>query len=322
MSIKLRENYDIPPILGIIIPCYNEEEGIGRTVEQISHIIKNMIAKSKISTGSFILFVDDGSTDRTFEETKNRKSELIRIVKLSKNEGHQYALLAGIHYVDGKVDCAISIDADLQDDLTVIEKMIDKYMEGYEIVLGVRKDRSTDSLFKRYTARFFYFLMKKFGANLVKDHADFRLLSSHAITQLTLYKESNFFLRGVLMLLSSKITVISYAQGRRVKGKSKYNLKKMISLAIQGITSFSTTPIRLITILGFIIFVVCLLLSIHVLFAFVIGDTVPGWASITLPLYFLGGIQMLSIGIVGEYIGKIYQESKRRPHYHIEEIIE
>lgn len=308
--------------IALVIPCFNEEEAIIDTVNILSNLLKCHIKSKLISPESFLLFVDDGSCDATFSLLKQSKTENIKILKLTANKGHQYALLAGLQYIFNKADCCISIDADLQDDLSVVEKMILKYQEGYHIVCGVRKNRNTDSFFKKITAKFFYKLMYIFGVNLVKNHADFRMLSNVAISELKKYQEYNLFLRGIFMMINLKLTTIEYTQGRRTKGKSKYNLKKMLSLAIHGITSFSTAPIRIITIIGLIIFLICIILSCNVLYVFLMGNSVPGWASITLPLYFLGGIQILSLGILGEYIAKIYKETKGRPHYHIDEIIE
>lgn len=308
--------------IAIIVPCYNESETITDTVSTLNEILNGHIKSQLITADSFMLFVDDGSSDATYSILKQEKTDKVKILKLTENRGHQYALLAGLHYVNDKVDCIISIDADLQDDLAVIEKMILKYHEGYHIVCGVRINRDTDSYFKKITARCFYKIMQIFGVKLIKNHADFRMLSNRAINELQKYQEYNLFLRGIFTKINLKLTTIDYIQGKRKKGRSKYNLKKMISLAIHGITSFSTTPIRLITIMGLIIFLICLILSINVLIVFLTGRSVPGWASITLPLYFLGGIQILSLGILGEYIAKIYKETKNRPHYHIEEIIE
>jgi glycosyltransferase involved in cell wall biosynthesis len=308
--------------IAIIIPCYNESETITDTIISLSEILDNHIKSQLITADSFMLFVDDGSSDATYSILKQKKTDKVKLLKLTANRGHQYALLAGLHYVIDKVDCTISIDADLQDDLEVIEKMILKYYEGFHIVCGVRTNRDTDSCLKKFTAKCFYKVMHMFGVNLIKNHADFRMLSNKAINELKKYQEYNLFLRGIFTKINLKLTTIEYIQGRRKKGKSKYDLKRMISLAIHGITSFSTTPIRLITIMGLIIFLICLVLSINVLIVFLTGKSVPGWASITLPLYFLGGIQIFSLGILGEYIAKIYKETKGRPHYHIEEIIE
>lgn len=310
------------PKLTLIIPCYNESEGIRDTLLILSDLLDDLIGRGLIHRDSFLLFVDDGSTDDTFLQLKTHKSHRTKILKLTNNRGHQYALLAGIRYVHDKADCTISMDADLQDDPRVIEQMVGKFNEGYHIVCGIRENRDTDSFFKKNSAKMFYTLMERFGIPLIRDHADFRLLSNHAIGELLQYREYNLFLRGIFPTINLKLATIGYTQRKREKGKTKYNLKKMLSLAIQGITSFSTAPIRLITIIGLIIFLVCVGLSLNVLITFLRGDTVPGWASITLPLYFLGGIQMFSLGIIGEYIAKIYKETKRRPHYHIEEIIE
>ncbi|MCS3556219.1 MULTISPECIES: glycosyltransferase family 2 protein [unclassified Sphingobacterium] len=308
--------------IALVIPCFNEAEAILDTINILTNLLTTHIKSSLISPESFLLFVDDGSNDDTFSILKQCKTDNMKILKLSANKGHQYALLAGLQYVFNKADCCISIDADLQDDLSVIEKMILKFQKGYHIVCGVRKNRDTDTFFKKITAQFFYKLMGVFGVNLVKDHADFRMLSNRALCELNKYQEYNLFLRGIFTVINLKLITVEYTQGRRKKGKSKYNLTKMLSLAIHGITSFSTAPIRIITIIGLIIFLVCIILSVNVLFVFLTGESVPGWASITLPLYFLGGIQILSLGILGEYIAKIYKETKGRPHYHIDEIIE
>ncbi|MCS3554733.1 MULTISPECIES: glycosyltransferase family 2 protein [unclassified Sphingobacterium] len=308
--------------LAIVVPCFNESEGISNTVQVLSEILNELIVKTLISTESFLLFVDDGSTDSTFSILNELKSTYVRIIKLTTNCGHQNALLAGLHYVYKKVDCCISIDSDLQDDLSVVEKMIIKFKNGNHIVCGVRDNRSSDTLFKKNSAKIFYWMMKKFNVELIENHADFRLLSNRALSELLKYKEYNLFLRGIFTNINLRICTISYTQAKRRHGTSKYNLRKMCSLAIHGITSFSVVPIRLITMLGILIFIICLLLSANVLITFLLGNTVPGWASITLPLYFLGGIQILSLGIIGEYISKTYMETKGRPHYHIEEIIE
>lgn len=310
------------PKLAIIIPCYNEADVILSTVQIMSQLLTNFVKSGSISKDSFLLFIDDGSVDNTFSLLQVDKSDSTKILKLTKNKGHQYALLAGLQYVYNKVDCCISIDADLQDDLRVIEQMLIKFKGNSHIVCGVRKNRDTDSYFKKKSAQLFYYLMEKLGVRLIKNHADFRLLSNYAIGELLKYKEFNLFLRGIFPNITLNICTIEYVQGRRKMGTTKYSLVKMISLAIQGITSFSTTPIRIITMIGLLIFIVCIVMSANVLLIYLKGHTVPGWASITLPLYFLGGVQIFSVGIIGEYIAKIYKETKRRPHYHIEEIIE
>lgn len=308
--------------LGIVVPCFNESEIILDTIETISTLLTNLKTNNTIDNESFVLFVDDGSQDNTFELIKSKKDNHIKIIRLSRNTGHQYALLAGLQFVKDNIDCLISIDADLQDDLSVIELMIGEFKKGADIVCGVRDNRDTDSFFKKISAKGFYFLMNIFGVKLIENHADFRLLSKFAIYELLRYNEKNIFFRGLLLLVNSNVTTVHYIQKKRMKGKSKYNLKKMISLALQGITSFTTAPIRMITILGLIISFICLVFSLNVLFTYFTEKTVPGWASITLPLYFLGGVQLFSIGIIGEYIGKIYMETKNRPHYHIKDIID
>jgi len=310
------------PKLAIVVPCYNECETVRDTLQVLSDLLEDLIAQRTVHGDSFLVFVDDGSTDDTFAQLKANRRKNCRIIKLTRNQGHQYALLAGLQYAHNKADCTVSMDADLQDDLRVVEQMVDRFNAGFHIVCGVREDRDTDSFFKKQSASVFYTLMEAFGVRLVRNHADFRLLSNRAVGELLKYKEYHLFFRGIFPEINLKLTTIGYVQRVRKKGKTKYSLRKMISLAIRGITSFSTMPIRLISVMGLIIFSVCAILSLNVLIVFLRGDAVPGWASITLPLYFLGGVQMLALGIIGEYIAKTYEETKRRPHYHIEEIIE
>jgi glycosyltransferase involved in cell wall biosynthesis len=311
-----------PPKLALIVPCYNEEENILYSINTLTVLYEDLIQRCRINSRSFIVFVDDGSRDKTFNLLRENRNEYTTILKLSTNKGHQYALLAGLQYAADKVDCAISIDADLQDDLRVIQLMLERYVEGAHIVCGVRTNRETDSFFKRKSARLFYWLMHRMGVPLIENHADFRLLSNKALVEISKYKESNLFLRGLFPLINLRLETIGYIVKARERGTSKYTLGKMIALAIQGITSFSSVPIRAITFIGFVLFLFTMALSINVLIVFIKGNVVPGWASITLPMYFLGGIQLLSLGIIGEYVSKIYMETKRRPSYHIEEIIE
>lgn len=310
------------PKLAFIVPCFNEEEILPDTIEALSSLLNRFISNKNIHPDSFIVFIDDGSRDSTFVLLRRHKNNQIRILKLSTNKGHQYALLAGLNYVIDKVDCAVSIDADLQDDLEIIPKMIERYNFGAHIVCGVHENRDTDNFFKKNSAILFYELMHHMGVSVIKNHADFRLLSNKALIEISKYKESNLFLRGLFPLINLKLETIAYTRKVRTKGRTKYNLHKMLSLAINGITSFSSVPIRIITIIGLLLFFTTMLLSINVLVVYVKGDVVPGWASITLPMYFLGGIQLLSLGIIGEYIARIYMETKRRPPYHIEEILE
>ncbi len=310
------------PILGIISPCYNEEALIEDTVHILSGLLKAFIDKKLIQPNSFIVFIDDGSRDNTFKILGSCKNPYYRVIKLTSNRGHQHALLAGLQYVLNKVDCVISIDADLQDDLDVVEQMIIKYTTGFDIICGVRSDRTTDSIFKRISAKIFYRLLQKMKVEVVENHADFRLLSNKALVELDKYKERNLFLRGIFPLIKLPTTTISYIQKSRSKGKTKYNTVKMATLAVNGITSFTNYPIRIITLLGLLVFIVTVILSINVLVVYMQGKSIPGWASIALPLYFLGGVQLLCLGVIGEYIAKTYNEVKQRPLYHIEEILE
>ncbi|HEX8020637.1 glycosyltransferase family 2 protein [Mucilaginibacter sp.] len=312
----------LPPKLAIISPCYNEEDILPDTIPTLCRLLNMLIEEKCIDKQSYIVFIDDGSLDKTYQILKENTSPQIKALKLSTNKGHQYALLAGLHFTTNKVDCVISIDADLQDDLNVIPQMIKQYENGAHIVCGVRTNRDTDTFFKRKTARIFYHFMHQMGVTLIENHADFRLLSNKALIEILKYKESNLFLRGLFPLINMRLETIEYTQKDRKKGQTKYGLRKMMSLAISGITSFSSAPIRMITGIGLLLFLVTMALSFHVLVVYVKGDVVPGWASISLPMYFLGGVQLLSLGIIGEYVAKIYKETKRRPYYHIEDILE
>lgn len=311
-----------PPKLALISPCYNEEDILPDTIATLCQLLNILIEEKCIDKQSYIVFIDDGSLDNTYKILKENTSPQIKALKLSTNKGHQYALLAGLHFVTNKVDCVISIDADLQDDLKVIPQMIKRYEHGAHIVCGVRTNRDTDSFFKKQTAKVFYKFMHQMGVTLIENHADFRLLSNKALIEILKYKESNLFLRGLFPLINMRLETIEYTQKDRKKGQTKYVLRKMISLAISGITSFSSVPIRMITAVGLLLFLITMVLSFHVLVVYVKGDVVPGWASISLPMYFLGGVQLLSLGIIGEYVAKIYKETKRRPYYHIEDVLE
>lgn len=309
--------------LAIVVPCYNEEEVFSDTRKQLEQVVNNLVKKNKITSDSYVLYVNDGSTDSTWQciEEGTQKHEYCKGLKLAGNVGHQNALLAGLHYVQDKCDAAISIDADLQDDIAVIEEMLDKFEEGNDIVYGVRKERTKDTFFKRFTAQAFYKLMRGMGVKSVYNHADFRLMSARALKQLAEYKERNLFLRGLVPLIGYKTECVYYARKERMAGESKYPLKKMLSFAFDGITSFSIKPITVI--LGFGIFiVVCSCFAIlYTILSYFIGWTVPGWSSIMLSIWFLGGVQLLSIGLIGEYIGKIYMEVKVRPRYNVETVI-
>ncbi|MED9903254.1 MAG: glycosyltransferase family 2 protein [Lachnospiraceae bacterium] len=310
--------------LAIVVPCYNEEEVLHIAADALRAVLDDLVKKEKIAEDSFILFVNDGSKDRTWElieEEHAAHPTQIRGVKLAGNVGHQFALTAGLITAKDLSDVTISIDADLQDDVAVIEQMIDKFHAGNDIVYGVRSDRSTDSFFKRFTAQGFYKVMALMGVKTVYNHADFRLMSRRAVEQFSQYKESNLFLRGMMPLIGYQTDSVYYERKERVAGESKYPLKKMLALAFNGITSFSIKPISLITGLGIIIIIGCVLAAVYALVSYFTGNVVPGWTSLILSIWFIGGVQLLAIGLVGQYIGKIYVEVKHRPRYNIEKVL-
>lgn len=311
------------PVLGIVLPCFNEEEILLKTDKKIGELVNKMISNGLISEESIIVYVDDGSTDRTWEllEELNAMNENRVGIKLSRNFGHQAALLAGIANTYQKVDCVITIDADLQDDISVIEEMVIHFNHGFEIVYGVRKKRTTDSYFKRKTAKVFYGLMKMMGADIIEDHADFRLASRRVCENLFSFGEVNLFLRGIFPLIGFNNTLVYYDRLERTDGETKYPLKKMIAFAWDGITSFSVKPLHFVSLIGMFIFIISIFLAFYSLISYFYLGTVPGWTSITLPIYFLGGVQILCIGIIGEYLGKIYQEVKARPRFIIEKVL-
>lgn len=311
-----------PPRLAIVVPCYNEQEVIADTMATLRLLLNRMTNEGLVAHNSFLTFVDDGSTDSTYRLLSEHQSTTNRIIKLSHNVGHQAALLAGLHYVTDKVDCCISIDADLQDDIEAIPEMVRHFHSGSHIVYGVRSARDTDTLFKKGTASIFYHLMVQMGVPIVNNHADFRLLSNTVLKEFARYKEVNLFLRGVFPQMGYPSSQVTYARKKRGGGHSKYPLWKMVKLAVNGITSFTNYPLKIITSVGVIVFAGSLLAALWVVYVVIAGKNVPGWASITLPIYFLGGIQLLSLGIIGEYISRIYLETKQRPFYHIEKIIE
>lgn len=311
--------------LAIVIPCYNEEEVFPLTAETLRGVLEKLIQKEKIAQDSFLLFVNDGSRDRTWELIEAEHAahpEQVRGVKLAGNVGHQCALMAGLLTAKDMSDVIVSIDADLQDDVTVIEEMVDRFHGGSDIVYGVRSDRRTDSFFKRVTAQGFYRAMSAMGVRTVYNHADFRLMSRRAVEQLSLYQESNLFLRGMVPLLGFQTDNVYYERKKRAAGESKYPLKKMIALAGNGITSFSIKPLSLITFLGALIVTGSICAAIYALVSYFTGNVVQGWTSLILSIWFIGGVQLLAIGLVGQYIGKIYVEVKRRPRYCIEEILQ
>lgn len=306
------------PDLAIVVPCYNEEEVLPATVKELGNILEKLIEENKISSESYILFVDDGSRDRTWKliEQYSEEHSHVQGLKLSRNVGHQNALLAGLHCV--KTDIAVSIDADLQDDVNAIIKMVDAFHDGNDVVYGVRENRESDSGFKRLTANGFYKLMKVIGVEQIENHADFRLLSARALEAFLSYGEANAYLRGIIPLVGFPSTIVYYTRNARFAGESKYPLKKMLALAIQGITSFSVFPLRLIAIIGILVFFFSLFMSGVVLIDKLLGNTVQGWTSTILSQLFLGGLQLLALGVIGEYIGKIYIEVKKRPKFFVE----
>lgn len=310
------------PTIGIVVPCYNEYAILPKTIAQISSCAEELIAMGNISDKSFILFVDDGSYDKTWELISENVegSNLIQGLKLSRNFGHQNALLAGLLACGDKVDCTISIDADLQQDINAIPDFLSEYNKGADIVFGIRNDRQSDSIIKRVTAEFFYSLMKNMGVDIIRNHADYRLMSNKAINVLAEYEEGNLFLRGIVPTIGFKQSTVYFDVKDRELGESKYTLLRMLAFAASGITSFSITPLRLVTAIGFVFTFLSLIMLLYVLTAKVFFDNaVPGWASVVVPIYLLGGIQLLSIGIIGEYVGRIYMESKRRPRFVVEE---
>jgi glycosyltransferase involved in cell wall biosynthesis len=294
------------------------------TFESLRNKLSDLISKGKISPDSFLLFVDDGSKDKTWEliENENKIHKEVRGLKLAGNVGHQFALTAGLNFAKDICDMSISIDADLQDDIEVFDEMVDLYHEGNDIVYGVRNKRKTDTFFKRFTAQSFYRLMNFFGAKTIYNHADFRLMSKRALEQFYKYKEENLYIRGIVPLIGYKTACVYYDRKVRVAGESKYPLKKMLALAIEGITSFSVKPIRYIILLGVISVFLSMAALIYALISFIFLTVEPGWTSLIVSIWFLGGVQLISIGLIGEYIGKIYMEVKGRPRYNIDKYTE
>ncbi|MCP1126254.1 glycosyltransferase family 2 protein [Bacillus sp. 3103sda1] len=308
------------PLLSIVVPCYNEEAMLEETTKELTRIMDDLVANKKISHESIIFYVDDGSADNTWGiiEEKITVNPYVQGLKLSRNFGHQGALIAGLESAREFSDCVISIDADLQDDVNVIYQFIDKYQEGYEIVYGVRDKRDTDTKFKRNTALWFYRLMGKMGVKLVPNHADYRLMSKRALDEFIKYQEENLFIRGIVPLLGFKSTKVYYDRKERFAGESKYPLKKMIAFAFDGLTSFSVAPIRFVSYLGFLMVLIGIGIAFYTVFAKVFSYTISGWTSLMLSIWIVGGMQLLAIGIIGEYIGKIFKETKGRPRYTIE----
>ena len=311
-------------ILYLVIPCYNEEAVLHETAKQLLVKMNSMFDRGMISRESKIMFVNDGSRDKTWEIIRelHESNPIYSGVKLSRNKGHQNALLAGLMTAKEKADMAISLDADLQDDVDVIDKMVEKYYEGNDVVYGVRSARDTDTFFKKFTAEGFYKIMQAMGVEIVFNHADYRLMSKRALEGLSEFREVNLFLRGIVPLIGYKSDIVTYERHERFAGESKYPLKKMLAFATDGITSFSIKPIRMITTCGFLIFAISILMLLYFLVVHFMGRTVHGWTSTIVSIWAIGGLQLLAIGIVGEYIGKIYLETKARPKYIIETVLD
>ena len=309
--------------LYLVIPCYNEEEVLPETSKRLKEKVTSLITKGKIDEGSRIVFVNDGSKDRTWEliSELHKQDPMFSGINLSRNRGHQNALLAGLMTVKDHADMVISMDADLQDDIDAVDEMVEKYLNGVDIVYGVRSSRAKDTFFKKATAEGFYKLMNSMGANTVFNHADYRLMSRRALEGLAQFGEVNLFLRGIVPMIGYTTDVVYYERGERFAGESKYPLGKMLSFAVEGITSLSTKPIRLITGLGFFIFLISIIILIYSLVRHFMGETIVGWTTLMVSVWGIGGLILLSRGVVGEYIGKIYLETKARPRFIVEEFL-
>ena len=309
--------------LYLVIPCYNEEEVLPETSKRLKEKVTSLITKGKIDEGSRIVFVNDGSKDRTWEliSELHKQDPVFSRINLSRNRGHQNALLAGLMTVKDHADMVISMDADLQDDIDAVDEMVEKYLNGVDIVYGVRSSRAKDTFFKKATAEGFYKLMNSMGANTVFNHADYRLMSRRALEGLAQFGEVNLFLRGIVPMIGYTTDVVYYERGERFAGESKYPLGKMLSFAVEGITSLSTKPIRLITGLGFFIFLISIIILIYSLVRHFMGETIVGWTTLMVSVWGIGGLILLSLGVVGEYIGKIYLETKARPRFIVEEFL-
>ena len=310
-------------ILYVVIPCYKEEEVLPETAKRIKDKMNSLISNRKISEKSRVMFVNDGSTDKTWEiiVDLHNSDKLFSGVNLSRNKGHQNALLAGLMTAKNLADMVISMDADLQDDINAVDVMIDKYYNGCDVVYGVRSSRDTDTFFKKFTAEGFYKFMKIMGADIVFNHADYRLMSKRALEGLAEYKEANMFLRGIVPQIGYKSDIVEYKRNKRFAGESKYPLKKMLAFALDGLTSFSIKPIKIITRLGIVISFFGIIALIWSITVKIFGHSESGWSSLMASIWFIGGIEIMSIGIMGEYIGKIYTETKGRPRYIIEDIL-
>ncbi|MCI8538019.1 MAG: glycosyltransferase family 2 protein [Oscillospiraceae bacterium] len=312
------------PVVYIVVPCYNEEAVLPETFRRLRAKLEQLISAGKADNRSRLLFVNDGSKDRTWALIAEAHAQcpLISGLDLSRNRGHQNALLAGLLTARERADAVISMDADLQDDVDAVDAMVDKFREGCDIVYGVRSSRASDTFFKRFTAEAFYRLMSLLGANVVFNHADYRLMSRRALDGLAEFREANLFLRGIVPMIGYRTGTVEYERGVRFAGESKYPLKKMISFAMEGITSLSTKPLKMITALGFLIFLVSIAMLAYSIVRWAMGETILGWASLICSIWAIGGLILLSLGVIGEYIGKIYLETKGRPRFLIREVLE
>ncbi len=310
--------------LAIVSPCYNEEEVLETSVKRLTDLYNELIRDKKITEDSFFLFVNDGSRDKTWDIIcrLHRENKFVHGINLAHNVGHQSAIMAGMMTAKDRADAAITIDADLQDDLRAIPQMIDDYYKGYDIVYGVKVSRTADPLMKRLSAQAFYKMQSKMGVKSIYNHADFRFMSRRALEMLSQYKEKNLYLRGIIPTIGLNTTTVDDTISERTAGASKYTLGKMLNLALDGITSFSVKPIYGIIYLGLLFILICLGIGIYVVHALVAGTAVPGWASVILSIWLIGGLNLISVGVVGVYIGKIYKEVKNRPLYNIQEILE
>ena len=310
--------------LYIVVPCYNEEEVLPETSRRLKNKLKQLADAGKISPKSRVLFVNDGSRDRTWEliSQLHENDPIFCGVDLSRNRGHQNALLAGLMTARDRADLVISMDADLQDDVDAVDAMVDKYLEGVDIVYGVRSSRKKDSFFKRTTAEAFYRLMNLMGADTVFNHADYRLMSRRALDGLAQFQEVNLFLRGIVPMIGYRTDTVEYERGERFAGESKYPLKKMMAFALEGVTSLSIKPLRMITALGFLIFLVSLIMIVYNVARWIGGNTITGWASLACSIWLIGGLILLALGGIGEYMGKLYLESKHRPRFLIRQVLE
>ncbi|MBM6886883.1 glycosyltransferase family 2 protein [Pseudoflavonifractor phocaeensis] len=311
-------------ILYIVVPCYNEEAVLPETSRRLKEKLEGLMAAGKIAPESRVLFVNDGSKDKTWEiiSQLHEQCPLFSGADLTRNRGHQNALLAGLMTAKDRCDMAISMDADLQDDIDAVDAMVEQYYAGCDIVYGVRSSRKKDTFFKRFTAEGFYKLMNAMGAETVFNHADYRLMSKRALEGLAQFKEVNLFLRGIVPMIGYRTAAVSYERGERFAGESKYPLKKMLSFAMEGITSLSVKPIRMITGLGFVVFLISIAMLIYSVVRWAMGETILGWASLICSVWAIGGLILLSLGVIGEYIGKIYLETKERPRFLLREVLE